>query len=78
MRAKNKYGVYYSGPDAGSISLLLSDRVCFIARILYMRMAGVLKIVKSVSHILKTEAVFIYVVKGDKKKKKRGKKKCIL
>lgn len=38
-----------------------------------MRTTGVLKIVKSVSRVLKTEAVFIYVAKGDGKK--RGKEK---
>jgi len=37
-----------------------------------MRTTGVLKIVKSVSRVLKTEAVFIYVTKGTGKK--RGKR----
>jgi len=63
--------LFWSGPRQ-YISLLLGDRVCFIARILYMRTTGVLKIVKSVSRVLKTEAVFIYVAKGDEKK--RGKR----
>lgn len=74
MRAKNKYGVYYSDADPGSISLLLGDRVCFIARILYMRKAGVLKIVKSVSHILKNRSGF-YLCHGGAQKKKKNKRK---
>lgn len=40
-----------------------------------MRTTGVLKIVKSVSRVLKTEAVFIYVAKGDGKKEEREKEK---
>lgn len=66
--------LFWSGPRQ-YISLLLGDRVCFIARILYMRTTGVLKIVKSVSRVLKTEAVFIYVAKGDGKKEEREKEK---
>jgi len=65
--------LFWSGPRQ-YISLLLGDRVCFIARILYMRTTGVLKIVKSVSRVLKTEAVFIYVAKGDGKKEEEREK----